>query len=134
MFPRESVKDLRQIIATQTDYPPIVFVVQGSVEEGKAFFEGLWPEARAISDPDFQLYKAFGIKRGNLAQIFGPSALVCGLRAAAKGNFVGKPMGDPRMMPGAFVVNQKGKVLWHHEFQNVGDHPDFSKIPEFLAK
>ncbi|MEM7116233.1 MAG: peroxiredoxin-like family protein [Chloroflexota bacterium] len=122
------VEDLRLISEADPAYPPILFIFQGSVAEGEAFFDGLWPEARAVSDSPKQFYNAFGLKRGGLKEMFGPQVFACGLRAARKGHTIGKPIGDPWEMPGMFLVSQDGAVLWQHDFSHAGDHPNFKEI------
>ena len=110
----------------------MLFFYQGSVDDGVEFLAKYWPEARAVSDLPLIFYKAFGLQRGGLLQVMGPGAAVCSLRAAAKGHIAGIPIGDPWQMPGLFLV-QKERVLWQHDFAHIGDHPDFSKLPEQLA-
>ncbi len=95
------------------------------------FFRKLWPGARAVSDLDKLFYDAFGIQRGGWREMFGPTVWACGVRATAKGNFIGKKTGDPWVMPGLFLV-RAGRVLWTHEFRHAGDHPDFLRIAENL--
>ncbi len=126
------VGDLKQLSAGG-DYPPIVFLHQGTEEDGAAFFEHFWPEARAVADPERSLYKSFGLERGGLGELFGPSVVACGLRAAKKGHTLGKPVGDVFQMPGLFLV-MRGDVVWHHDFAHAGDHPDFTKIPGLVAR
>ncbi|MBK8797331.1 MAG: hypothetical protein IPM07_13700 [Anaerolineales bacterium] len=126
------VKDFRTLSASMADYPPLLFVYMGSVEEGEAFFASAWPEARAVSDPAKQLYAAFDLKRGSIGEVFGPEVIACGLRAGAKGHLIGKPVGDPWQMPGLFLV-QGPDVLWSHDFAHIGDHPDFTVMPQLVA-
>jgi hypothetical protein len=115
------------------DYPPIIFFYQAAVEYGAPFFDQLWPEARAVSDPNRLFYQAFNIQQGSIGQLFGPEVMVCGLRATAKGHLVGKPQGDVWVMPGLFLI-KGNKIIWQHDFRHAGDHPDFSKIAEIKAK
>jgi hypothetical protein len=61
--------------------------------------------------------------------MFGPTPFVRGVQAVLKGNMGGKFVGDIWMMPGVFVVKNKS-IIWQHDFQHVGDHPDFANIPE----
>ena len=105
-------------------FPPILFFFQGSPEEGAAFFERFWPEARAVSDPERFFYGAFGIGRGRLGQLLGLRVIAAGLRAAFKGNWIGRPVGDPRVMPGLLLV-ENDRVTWRHDFEHAGDRPDF---------
>ena len=111
----------------------MLLVYQGTAEEGTDFFARFWPAARAIADPDFALYRAFGIERGGGAQLLSPGVIACGIRATLKGNFNGRPQGDPRQMPGLFLVAGT-RILWHHDYRHAGDHPDFATIPARLAQ
>jgi len=126
------VQDLRRIATVTPSYPPILFFYQGSREEGAAFFGQFWPEARAISDREKRWYRAFGIERGGVRQLFGPEVWTCGLRAARKGNTLGVPVGDPLLMPGVFLV-QGDAIVWRHDFRHAGDQPDFATIP-FISR
>ena len=103
------------------------FFFQGTPAEGSRVFDRLWPEARAVSDESGWFYRAFGLERGGLAQILGPGVWIAGTRAAFKGHLPGKPVGDPRMMPGAFLVEGE-RVLWRHRYRHAGDHPDFARV------
>lgn len=105
----------------------------GTPEEGRRFFDGLWPEARAVSDPEKRLYAAFGLARGGAKALFGPGVWLSGLRSARKGHGIGRPVGDPFMMPGAFVLDPGGRVLWEHRYDHAGDHPDFASLPAEIA-
>jgi len=126
VFCRETVQDVRGASEDPT-FPSVLFFFQGSPEEGAAFFERFWPEARAVSDPEKLFYDAFGIGRGRLGQLLGPRVIAAGLRAAFKGNWIGRPVGDPRVMPGVLLV-ENDCVIWHHDFEHAGDHPDFKVL------
>jgi hypothetical protein len=126
------VRDLRRAAETKAGYPPILFIYQGTAEDGTPFFARLWPTARAIADPDHQLYHAFGIERGTSDQFMNPSIIACGIRATLKGNFNGRIQGDARLMPGLFLV-ANDTILWHHDYRNPGDHPNFATLPTLLA-
>jgi hypothetical protein len=106
---------------------------QGTVADGEAFFDGLWPEARAVSDLSKTFYNAFGIKRGGMRELLGPEVWACGVRATAKGHLSGVPVGDPLSMPGLFLV-EGDAIIWQHRFRHVGDHPNFARIAEEAAR
>lgn len=99
----------------------------GSAEEGDAFFRGLWPEARAVSDPDKNFYNAFAVPRGGLREMFGAEVWSCAVRATAKGNFIGKKSGDPWTLPALYLADEE-RILWQHVGRHAGDHPDFTVI------
>ncbi len=121
--------DLRHIAARTPDFPRVLFVGQGTVEESQDFFDDLWPDARVIANSSRDLYRAFGIQRGGMMQMMGPSVWACGIRAASKGNFIGKPMGDPQLLPGAFLVHGQ-QIVWEHRSRHAGDNPDWKAIPQ----
>ena len=106
-----------------------MLVHQGSIEQGEKLLASLWPEAPAISDPDRVLYRAFGVGKGSLREVLGPATWTAGLRALRKGHFVGRPVGNPRVQPGLFLVDS-GRILWRHDFAHSGDQPDAARIVE----
>lgn len=126
------MRDLRRAAEGNPTYPLVLFVSQASAEELGAIFADLWPEARAVADPDATLHRQFGIRRAGLAQSLTPGILACGVRAALKGNMQGRTQGDPRLMPGLFALAD-GRVVWHHDFRHHGDNPDFAAVPALIA-
>jgi len=131
IFCRECVTDLAADRVRES-LPPVLFVHPAGVAEGNAFFAKFDPAARGISDPECRFYEGFGIGRGGLGQLFGPSVIVCGFRATRKGNGIGPMQGDPWRMPGFFLVRD-GEIVWEHTVRHAGDHPDFDRLPEELA-
>lgn len=132
MFCREAVEELRQAAESAPGYPEILFFHQGTVDQGKQFFDGFWPEARAVSDPDRMFFDELQVKAASLRKLFGPGVWLRALQAARKGHSVGRPVGSPWTMPGTFLV-RAGCILWSHRFDHVADHPDFEAMPERVA-
>lgn len=62
-----------------------------------------------------------------------PQVMACSIRAVAKGNLPGKPVGDPRQMPGLFYALQ-GAILWQHDYAHAGDSPEWAALPERLPR
>ncbi len=101
----------------------------GTPEEGAAFFAAMWPEAHALADaPPYALYRAFGLEQGTASQMMSLGVLTCSIRAVAKGSIPGKPVGDPRQMPGLFLV-QGDRVLWQRDYKHAGDSPKWAELP-----
>jgi hypothetical protein len=130
LFSREMVTELKSA-AQAPGYPEVIFVYNGSIEDGQYFFGQFWADASAISDPNLKLYNAFNVGRAGLRELLNPDVLLCGLRAMSKGNLWGIPKSDPLTMPGIFLLKDKS-ITWEHDFAHVGDHPKFSEIPNFL--
>ncbi len=99
----------------------------GDVAQGAEFLDGLWPGTRGIADPEKRLYDAFGVARGGVKEMFGPGAFACGVRAAAKGNFIGRKQGDPWTLP-SFVLVDDDHIVWRHDGDHAGDHPRWGEI------
>lgn len=109
----------------------MVFVHQGTADEGDDFFRRFWPQAIAVADPQHRLYDTFDIPRGGVGQVLGPRTFACAIRAALRGNGFGKPIGDVWRMPGALLMH-RGQILWSHTFRHIGDEPDYATIPALL--
>ena len=101
----------------------------GESDEGAVFLDSLWPGALGIADPEKRLYEAFDVERGGVAEMFGPGAVACGLRATMKGNRIGRKKGDPWTLP-SFVVTNGDNVVWRHDGRHAGDHPQWSEIAD----
>ena len=124
--------DLKKIVSQNPAYPPVLFFYQGTVEDGRDFFNRFWEGARAVSDKDQYFYRAFGLTQGGLGQTLSPTVVACGLRATLKGYTNGRLVGDVWMMPGAFLV-EGARIVWTHHYEHIGDHPDFQAIAEQLG-
>jgi len=81
-----------------------------------------------LGDPDREAYRAVGLERGGPLEFLGPSAAVGWLKAAAHGNFAGRPEGDVAQRPGTFVVAQDGTVVLAHYNRNAADNPSTGEV------
>ncbi len=77
-----------------------------------------------FSDPEGQLYEAFGLMRAHWRQYVNSESIFRMLTAWLSGNFVGPPAGDVERMPGVFRLsgNQIQKAFRH---KLVSDRPDY---------
>jgi hypothetical protein len=132
-FCKEMLAGLRDAAQRDPGYPPVLFFYQGSPTEGRAFLRRYWPEARAIADPEAVFYEGFGVGRGGFVQLFHPGVVPALLRARAAGHLGGEESGgDPRRMPGLFVV-RGGEIVWSHRARHQADHPEFARIPRLAG-
>jgi peroxiredoxin len=81
-----------------------------------------------ISDPKRKLYRAFGLSRGSLRQLFGPKVL---WRAFPKGvlarHGIGPITADSFQMPGLFLIDESG-ILRRFRHRTAADRPDYAGI------
>lgn len=80
-----------------------------------------------VSDPQKEVYTAFGLTRGSFAQLFGLKCLWRGILATLRGHFVGKLVGDGFQMPGAFLINH-GRVERSFCHRSAADRPDYDAL------
>lgn len=81
-----------------------------------------------ISDPDKRIYKAFGLSRGSLEQLFGFNVLVRGIiRTVLKLDLPRPFKGDAFQMPGIFVIH-KGMVIHTFKHTSLADRPDYIEL------
>jgi hypothetical protein len=120
----------------------LVFVYQGSGEQGEAWFAGLAEDGSeaAVADPDAVIQGALGVDRGGLAAMFGPGAVACGVRAVRKGHRIGRKVGDPWTLPLVSLVERGAggpdgasgpdgaTVVWEHRGRHAGDDVDPAEL------
>lgn len=121
------VEEVRKAAAEDAGYPDVLLVSLASVEANKDFFAGRWPDARVVADPQKVVFEGFGRRRGSLLQLLGPRVMLRAFGALLRGHGVGRPQGDPTVMPGVFVVDG-ADVLWAQDPRHVADHPDFAAL------
>jgi hypothetical protein len=80
-----------------------------------------------FADPQGELYTRFGLGRGGALQFLTPRVWWRAIAALLKGHGFGKPVGDARRMPGAFLVD-KGVVVRAFRHATVADRPDYEAL------
>ena len=85
-------------------------------------------ELDCLGDPERELYRAVGLGRGGLKELYSPKVGIRALDAARKGALVGKPEGDTRQMPGTFVVGREGHVVYAHYNSDQSDNPRMEEL------
>lgn len=134
-FCREAVTDVseqRRAIEREGVMPG--FVGMMTEPDLGAFLElyGLGDLPR-FADPARNLYRAFGLGRGNARQLFGPRVWRRGLAAAAPawlgggGHGVGRLKGDGLQMPGVFLLHEE-RVIGGYRHETAADRPDYSRM------
>jgi peroxiredoxin len=83
-----------------------------------------------ICDPARELYRAFGLQRGSLRQLFGPSVA---RRAIGEGVLweygAGFPAADSFQMAGLFLIGGAG-IMRRYRHRTIADRPDYAAICE----
>lgn len=126
-FCREAVTDIAsQEEKIRHNGVDIVLVHMGTEDDALNFFEhyGLLHVPR-VSDPELDLYRAFGLGRASLGQAFGPRVWMRGASALLSGGYgIGRVIGDGFQMPGVFLV-ENGGVVRSYYHRRASDRPDY---------
>ncbi len=81
-----------------------------------------------VSDPQCELYRAFGLYKGSFSQLFSMRIWWRAFQAAVlSGHGFGRAVGDVFQMPGVFVVHQ-GRMMGGYRPASVADRPDYETI------
>jgi hypothetical protein len=131
-FCRETLADLAEDRRTlESQGIRIVLVHMSPDDTAREFFAryGL-DDVPRIADPQRALYRAFGLARGSLRQLFGPRVWWRGLKAGLlSGHGVGRLQGDGFQMPGAFLLH-RGEVQAAYLHVDASDRPDYCRLAD----
>jgi hypothetical protein len=80
-----------------------------------------------IADPGCELYRAFGLGKGDLIGLLGPRVLLRGAISLFKGCGVGHLAGDGLQMPGVFIFQNDG-IVAAQRARSASDLPDLPRL------
>jgi peroxiredoxin len=129
-FCREALADIaRSRSAIEATGARIVLVHMGDSEAvGKLLVKYGLRGIDCIRDADRKLYRALGLKRGTLWQMFGPKVMWRAVQACILSRHgVGKISADSFQMPGLFVL-EKARVVHRLRHGSAGDRPDYAAV------
>lgn len=106
----------------------VILVGQGSPEESERFRMEFAPDLPVISDPDRELFRAYGLGRGSLAQMASPGVLFRGFSAMSRGNMPGIPKGDVLQLAGVFLVDTEGLIRYAYFAKDASDYPSVENL------
>lgn len=111
----------------------VVLVGMGSPEECTAFLQKFDIPFPMISDSKQALYRQFHLERMSPLGVFSPAVAIKGLAAIARGSGIGRPIGDVLQLPGVFVLDAGGRIVFSHQPAGPADHADPDRILKVLA-
>lgn len=112
----------------------VVLVGLGSIEETAEFKETFDVPFEMLADPERRLFEAFRLKRASTASLLSAKMAVRGMLALAKGHGIGVPKGDVRQLPGVFIIDSTGHILFSHHATGPEDHPQPETLLTELRK
>ena len=106
----------------------VVLVGNGPPAALAAFVRTMNLERRrvtVVTDPSLASYRAAGLRR---PRVHGWRAVVETLRAFGEGYSKRRRAGDSMQLGGAFLIDERGRVLYHRHSQSPGDLADPNDI------
>lgn len=112
----------------------VVLVGMGSPPECAAFLKRFAVPFQMIADPQQALYRRFHLGRVSTLGIFSPTTAIKGLAALARGSGIGKPIGDVLQLPGVFIIDSDGRIVFTHKPAGPADYADLDTVLTTLAR
>jgi peroxiredoxin len=106
----------------------VVLVGMGTPAESNAFAAKYDVPYPIVSDPGKLMYRTFDLKRMAPWGFLAPEVVLKGVSAMARGHHMGLPQGDVRQLPGVFVINTSGEIVFSHYAADAADHPAVAVI------
>ena len=88
-------------------------------------------ETARVADPNCELYRAFGLKKGGWRELLGLHVWRMGIVSIFKGCGVGHLAGDGRQMPGVFLFH-RGAIIAAQRAKSAADLPDLPRLFDSL--
>lgn len=134
IYCRESLAELSRLRSEiETHGAKIAIVHMGSEEQAEQLLELFnLEDVEQFSDPERQLYQAFGLERTTLGQLIRPDSWFGLLRAEIRNQFFpGKKLegvvGDILQMPGVFLLNE-GCIIADFKPERVDKRPEYLEL------
>jgi hypothetical protein len=126
-FTRQILRGLEEIQSEATARGGELVLVHMLKSGGELRYLGGHDHVSRIADPKCELYRAFGLGRGGLMELFGPRVWWLGAVSLFKGCGVGHLAGDGLQMPGAFLF-RNGEIISAQRAHSAADLPNLPAL------
>ncbi|MDX2075762.1 MAG: AhpC/TSA family protein [bacterium] len=79
-------------------------------------------------------HRTYGLKNATAKEVATQETGKIALKNVLKGNFGGIPTGNTQMMPGTFIVNPQGKIIFAYYSDHIADHPQIEELVAIVNK
>jgi len=81
-----------------------------------------------LSDPERDIYRAYGLSRGSLSQLLSPGTVLAYVKLLARGRLYHFRRSDLRQLGGDFVIGADGVVQYQHRSAAPHDRPKVQEL------
>ena len=85
-----------------------------------------------LSDPDRDVYRAYGLRRGRLSQLLRPGTVLAYIKLLGRGRLYHFRRSDLRQLGGDFVIDEGGKVQYQYRSAAPHDRPSVDQLLRIL--
>ena len=131
-FTRQILRGLESLLENAKTHDAELVIVHMLGKGGENPYLGGNDGVARISDPHCDLYRAFGLGKGNFRELLGLHVLWLAAVSIFKGCGVGHLAGDGRQMPGAFLFRD-GEIIASQRASSAADMPDLDALFDSLS-
>ncbi|XMB87100.1 peroxiredoxin family protein [Mycoplasmatota bacterium WC44] len=111
----------------------VIAVFQSPLESMKQYVGNQEVPFPLISDPEWKLYKKYGVQTSFMGLIKAVFKRMGELKKAGKKGFkIGKSDGKMTTIPADFLINEQGQIEVDYYGADIGDHLPFERIMEWI--
>jgi peroxiredoxin len=124
IFCKEQVREYRDHAAEIANAGLRVVIITPAAPEASAdFAREMRLPFTVLCDPERDAYRAYGLTEGSVGQLINPRIVARGVQATLRGNLIEVPKGgNSRQLPGTAIIDQEGRVQYHHVARDASDH------------
>ena len=87
-----------------------------------------------LRDPDFGAYRAFGLRRGSVRDVYGPGTVWTYMKLMLRGRRLRRTTADRFQLGGDFVIDGRGTIRLAHPSRNPSDRASVSRLLDALRE
>ncbi len=106
----------------------VIAVGMGQPKHARRICGRLAPGLTCLTDEAHEAYARYGLRQMRATEALSFGMLKAAGRALAAGHMQGQAIGDARMLPGTFIIDREGIVLFAHYSSHAGDHPAIADL------
>lgn len=81
-----------------------------------------------LCDPGEAAYRLYGLGKVTRQEMLNPQVFLRGMQAMLKGHRQALSDQDTKQLPGSFVIDTAGQLVWEYRASHPGDHPPIGSI------
>ena len=108
----------------------IAAVGLGEPKHAQRYCGKLAPGIDCLTHTTTEPYYAYGLRQATAKELASVSLFAASARALVKGYRQGEATGDVRMLPGTFIIDREGTIVYTYYSKHAGDDPNIHDLVE----